>query len=466
MTTPFTLTYVEQAGPAADSGLWNHPDFEPELFKKPSYWNALARQLEDAGFTALFIADMPSVGSDIPAQHEHQLRQGFGPRIDPTYLIPGMSRAARQLGFVVTSSITYDHPYRLARKFATLDHLTGGRVGWNMVTTNARQAALNHGLADLLEHDDRYDRGDEFLAVAYALWNDSWDDDAIRLDADSGVYIDSDKVRPVDHRGPRFAVQGIPVFAPSPQRTPVLFQAGSSERGREFAATHAEVVYLNAVSAEETSFLVSDIRNRAEKHGRDPQSLRFLPRIIPVVGPTRADAERKYEDFVDHHDEGSAAFVLKQWAGIDVDALPNTGEINLDDLPVEGQTSQHTADYLRRLSRSGRRFTKRDLLRAYAFGGEGNVQVGTGSEIVDQLERFRDETGVDGFNVAYMLRQHSLNDFVQYVVPELRARGLLETPDADHSSPSTLREKLTGTGPQLPVDHPGRRAHNLAGHTA
>ncbi|WP_415395436.1 hypothetical protein ACMTN4_14605 [Rhodococcus globerulus] len=158
--------------------------------------------------------------------------------------------------------------------------------------------------------------------------------------------------------------------------------------------------------------------------------------------------------------------MLKQWAGIDVDALPNTGEINLDDLPVKGQTSQHTADYLRRLSRSGRRFTKRDLLRAYAFGGEGNVQLGTGAEIADQLERFRDETGVDGFNVAYMLRQHSLDDFVQYVVPELRARGLLVIPATDHSIARTLREKLTGTGPQLPIDHPGRRAHNLAGQTA
>lgn len=466
MTKPFTLTYVEQAGPAADSGLWNHPDFEPELFKKPRYWNALAQQLENAGFTALFIADMPSVGSDIPSQHEHQLRQGFGPRIDPAYLIPGMARSTTQLGFVVTSSITYDHPYRLARKFATLDHLTGGRVGWNMVTTNARQAALNHGLADLLEHDDRYDRGDEFLDVAYALWNDSWDDDAVRRDAASGVYIDSGKVQPIDHRGQRFTVQGIPVFAPSPQRTPVLFQAGSSERGRAFAATHAEIVYLNAVSAEETSFLVSDIRNRAEKHGRDPQSLRFLPRIIPVVGRTRADAEQKYEDFVDHHDEGSSAFVLKQWAGIDVDSLPDTGEINLDDLPVEGQTSQHTADYLRRLSRSGRRFSKRDLLRAYAFGGEGNVQIGTGTEIVDQLEQFRDATGVDGFNVAYMLRRHSLDDFVQYVVPELRTRGLLEPAATDRSDPTTLRERLTGEGPQLPLSHPGRRAHNLVEHSA
>ncbi|MFD6517684.1 NtaA/DmoA family FMN-dependent monooxygenase [Rhodococcus sp. NPDC060176] len=457
MTKPMLLTYVEQAGPAADSGLWTHPDFEPGLATNPAYWKELARTLDNAGFTALFIADMPSVGSDDPHEHAHQLRQGFGPRIDPAYLIPAMSRATSRLGFVVTSSITYDHPYRLARKFATLDHLTDGRIGWNMVTTNAKQAALNHGLSDLLAHDERYDRGDEFLSAAYALWNDSWEDEAIHRDTDTGIYIDPSKVRSISHHGRYFDLEGIPVFAPSPQRTPVLFQAGSSDRGREFAATHAEVVYLNVTTAEETSYLVSDIRARAERIGRDPALLRFLPRIIPVVAGTRTEAERKYNDFVDHHDEGSAAFVLKQWAGIDVDALPETGEINLDDLTVEGLTSQHTADYLRRLSRSERRFDKRDLLRAYAFGGEGNVQVGTGAEIADQLEQFRDETGVDGFNVAYMLRRHSLDDFVEHVVPELRNRGLIEDAKA---GPKSLRQSITGHGPQLSPDHPGRRGRS------
>jgi FMN-dependent oxidoreductase (nitrilotriacetate monooxygenase family) len=453
MTKPLILTYVEQAGPAADSGLWNHPDFEPELFKSPAYWIDLATQLEEAGFTALFIADMPSVGADVPAVHEHQLRRGFGPRLDPAYLIPLMAAQARRLGFVVTSSITYDQPYRLARKFATLDHLTEGRVGWNIVTTNSRQAALNHGLAELIDHDDRYDRGDEFLDVAYALWNDSWADDALVRDVDRRVYIDPERVEPISHHGQRFQVDGIPVFSPSPQRTPVLFQAGSSERGRQFAAAHAEVVYLNTVSKEETAFLVADVRARAAALGRNPRSLAFLPRIIPVVAPTREAAVKKYEDFVDHHDEGSAAFVLKQWAGLDVDALPDEGELNLDDIRVEGLTSQHTADYLRRLSREGTRFTKADLLRAYAFGGEGNVQVGTGSDIADQLEEYREETDVDGFNMAYMLRRHSLNDFVDEVVPELRRRGLL----APVPAASTLRERLFAGGRTLPADHPGAR---------
>lgn len=200
----------------------------------------------------------------------------------------------------------------------------------------------------------------------------------------------------------------------------------------------------------------SQVDDAAERIGRDPALLRFLPRIIPVVAGTRIEAERKYNDFVDHHDEGSAAFVLKQWAGIDVDALPETGEIDLDDLTVEGLTSQHTADYLRRLSRSGRRFDKRELLRAYAFGGEGNVQVGTGAEIADQLEQFRDATGVDGFNVAYMLRKHSLDDFVEHVVPELRNRGLLDDTEA---GPTSLRQSITGSGPQLSPDHPGRRSY-------
>ena len=218
------------------------------------------------------------------------------------------------------------------------------------------------------------------------------------------------------------------------------------------------MLFRSTATAEETAFLVSDVRARAERWGRDPQSLQFLPRIIPVTGATRAEAERKYEDFVDHHDEDSAAFVLKQWAGLNVDALPERGPIDLDEIQVDGLTSQHTADYLRRLSRAGTRFTKKDLLRAYAFGGEGNVQVGTGVEIADRLEEYREQTGVDGFNMAYMVRGHSVNDFVEHVVPVLRQRGLL----ADVGPGQTLRERLTGREPHLPGDHPAVTAHSVS----
>ncbi len=273
--------------------------------------------------------------------------------------IPIIAAVTERLGFVVTSSITYDHPVPLARKFATLDHLTGGRIGWNVVATNVRSAALNHGLREQLPHDVRYDRGDEFMAVVYALWNHAWDDDAVVRDVERGVYVDPERVRPLSHHGEWFRVEGIPITAPSPQRTPVLYQAGSSDRGRRFAATHAECVYLNTQSAAETAHLVADVRRRARATGRAEEDLKFFPRIIPVVGGTEAEARAKYDDYLAHDDEQAAIVTLQQWAGLDLSGRDPEELLDLSDLQVAGISSEHAADYLRRQARAGERMTVR-----------------------------------------------------------------------------------------------------------
>jgi FMN-dependent oxidoreductase (nitrilotriacetate monooxygenase family) len=457
MTKQLKLTLVEGAGPASDSGLWNHPDYATNLFKDITYWEDLARTLERAGFDAIFFADTPAIRADTPQARAHALRSGGLPRLDPAYLIPILAAVTERLGFVITSSITYDHPVALARKFTTLDHLTGGRIGWNVVATNVRSAALNHGLTEQLPHDTRYDRGDEFLDVAYQLWNGAWDDDAVVRSPERGIYVDPGKVRAVEHEGEWFRVRGVPISEPSPQRTPVLFQAGSSDRGRQFAATHAEAIYLNANTVAETAFLVSDVRARAAALGRDPAALKFLPRIIPVVGATQAEAEAKLEDYVARSNPESAIVTLQQWAGIDLRGRDPEEELDLADLQVKGINSEHAADYLRRSARSGERFTVGDLIRMYAFtGGAGNVVAGTPGQIADTMERWVREADVDGFNIAYMLRRHSIAEFAEQVVPELRRRGLL-APEGAAAGP-TLRERLTGAGPQVPEDHPAARS--------
>jgi len=452
MPKPIKLTLVEQGGPAADSNLWHHPDFALELFKKPAFWEDLARRLERGSFDAIFFADTPAIRADTPYQRNHALAAGGGTRLDPAFLIPIMAAVTENLGFVVTTSISYDQPFALARKFSTLDHLTQGRIGWNIVTNNVKSAALNHGLNDQLPHDVRYDRADEFMDIVYALWNRSWDDDSVPRDPERALYADSAKIHKIEHRGQWFDLEAIHITEPSPQRTPVLFQAGSSARGRQFGATHAECIYLNATSVEETRRLITQVKSLTAAAGRNPDGLLFMPRIIPVIGETEQLAREKFEAFVDGCDPEDALIVLQQWAGIDLRGRAPDEVLDIEALTA-GSAGLHAADHLRRLSRDGRRFTVAQLLREYAFGGAGNVTVGTASQIADVMERYVDEAGADGFNVAYMIRSRSLDEFVELVVPELRRRGRIAAP----RDKATLRQRLFGWGPSLPADHPGSR---------
>ncbi|WP_052730351.1 LLM class flavin-dependent oxidoreductase [Sphingomonas sp. SRS2] len=243
---------------------------------------------------------------------------------------------------------------------------------------------------------------------------------------------------------------------PSPQRTPVLFQAGSSDRGRRFGATHAECIYLNATTIGETARLVASTRALAVAAGRDPQHIKFMPRIIPVVGETEKAAAAKYHDFVDACDPEAALIVLQQWAGIDLRGSDPDDSVDFETLELTSSNSQHTGDFLRRIARDGQRFTVKDLLRSYAFGGAGNVVSGTPAQIVDRMESYVDGADVDGFNIAYMIRSKSVDEFIELVVPELRRRGRLSPPAGP-----TLRERLFGEGAVLPADHPGHAAQPL-----
>lgn len=455
---PIRLTLVEGFGPASDSVLWNHPEYESFLYRDPRYWVSLAQRLEAGGFDAIFFADTPNIGHEDPEIRRRLLTNGWlGPRLDPAYLVPLLASVTQRLGFVVTSSVSYDHPVQLTRKFATLDHLSGGRIGWNIVTNNVRSAALNHSRLDQLEHDRRYDRADEFLRVAYRIWNAAWDDDAVVDDPERGVFIDPERVRAVEHDGEWFQVHGIPIIEPSPQRTPVLFQAGSSERGREFGARHAEAIYQNTYSAQETKFLVDDVRARAARQGRDAESVKFFPRVIPVIGRTRAQAEDKYAEYASYKEQDAATANLRRFlltGGIDIDDYGADDPIDFSGLDVASISTQQLGERLQLLSRNGTILTRRELIRDYAsVFGASNTVIGTPEEIADYFEEYIDATGADGFNIAYMIRNRSVDEFIEHVIPELRRRGRLEGRRG-----STLRERFTGApGPRLRPDHPGAR---------
>ena len=268
-------------------GLWTHPRDTSTAYKTLDYWTGLARLLERGLFDGLFLADIVGVYDVYQDSADLTLRESIQlPVNDPLLIVPAMAAATRHLGFGVTVNLTYEAPYLLARRFSTLDHLTQGRVGWNIVTGYLESAARAMGLSGQIAHDERYDRADEFLDVAYQLWEGSWDADAVKADKRARVYADPAAVRRVDHAGKYYRVQGYHLAEPSPQRTPVLYQAGSSGRGLAFAARHAECVFVSSQTKEGLRKLVSELREAVAREGRDPRDIKFFMGITAVVGRT------------------------------------------------------------------------------------------------------------------------------------------------------------------------------------
>ncbi|SFB02376.1 FMN-dependent oxidoreductase, nitrilotriacetate monooxygenase family [Cohnella sp. OV330] len=448
------LNAVEMACPLQDnSGMWHLEDNQAERYKDLDYWIDLARLLERGRFDSVFFADILGVYDVYQGSRDTAVREGlYVPMNDPSYVIPAMAAVTEHLGFAVTSSITYDHPYSLARKMSTLDHLTGGRVGWNIVTSNLDSAARNFGLDAQIAHDERYDRGDEFLEVAYKLWEKSWEEGAVLRDRQSRVYADPSLVRDIRHHGRSFSVPGIHLSEPSPQRTPVLFQAGSSERGRDFAAQHAECVFLNAMTAEETRYLVQDVRARAAAYGRRPEEVLFFPKLNPIVGRTGEEAQSKLRGYLEAASAEGSLSLLSAWTGIDFSTFGADDLLGFIRRGEERNGSGYLAEFFSR-RRDGGDWTREELAKYFAFGGVGSVVAGTPEEIADRLTAFADETGVDGFNIAYISRGETFREFVDLVVPELQRRGRVQTDYA----PGTLRHKLFGEGARLPDSHPGSK---------
>jgi len=422
-------------------GLWRRTDTRQLDYTSLETWTELARTLEKAKFDALFLADVIGVYDTYKGGPETAIREAMQiPVNDPTLLVPAMALATEHLGFAYTGSILSEHPFNFARRASTLDHLTRGRVAWNIVTSYLPSAARNLGFDDLPRHDDRYERGDDYLEVLYKLWEASWEDDAVVRDVEHGIYADPAKVHRIDHAGPYYTVPGPHLCEPSPQRTPLLFQAGSSDRGREFAARHAECVFIIGTGREE---VIADIRRRAVNYGRRPEDIKVCLAVSLVIGGTEAEAEAK-------------AAALTETLSLEAGLAHMSGNVGADlgtidpDRPIADFDFNGVLGFLKSYAASmpDKTLTFGDLARRQM---SGQWIVGSNEQIADRLRALAD-SGADGFNLVYATTPGTFVDFIDGVAPILKRRGLMQT---DYE-PGTLRRKIFGYD-RLPDRHPGTR---------
>ncbi|WP_207389989.1 LLM class flavin-dependent oxidoreductase [Phytopseudomonas daroniae] len=433
-------------------GLWVHPENNRHRFNDIEYWTELAQLLEFGTFDGVFLADVVGAYDQFRGGPETALREGVQiPSNDPMLVIPAMAAVTQNLGFGATFSTTYEPPFAFARRMSTLDHLTKGRVGWNVVTSYLPNAARNFGLDGEVPHDHRYEIADEYLDVLYKLWEGSWDDDAVLVDRARRVYTDPSKVRYINHVGEHFKVAGPHLCQPSRQRTPVLFQATGSAAGMEFAGRHAEVVFTGGATPQEVRRNIERMRQKARAHGRDPQGIKFIVQAGVIVGRTDLEVQEKLQSYRRLHSvEGALAHMQ---APIDLTAFPPQARL-VDVLP-EGAAAWGL------LRQNDSNATVADALSRINGFNEGRFFVaGTPRTVADEIEKWLDEDGIDGINLRQYLSFETARDFIELVVPELRKRGRFRE---RYEPGETLRERLFGTGhARLPADHHGARYRDPA----
>lgn len=451
---PLILGVFQYFFPNGMSGQsWRHPDNRAVDYLDLDHWLRLARQFEDAKLDFLFLADSygyPTIDGAIP---DVALRDAMNlPGADPSIIVSALAAATTHLGFAVTAATAFEPPVANARRFSTLDHFTRGRIGWNVVTGSSQVAASALFGIPVTPHDERYDMADDYLDLSLKLWEGVWDDDAVRADKSAGVYVEPAGVHPIRHDGPYYRAEGIHMVEPSPQRTPVLFQAGSSGRGREFAARNAECVFLQGTTRAAIAAAVRDVRERAAGYGRDPGSIKFLVGMTVLTAPTRAQARAKADEMHAMSSPEGAAAVYAGNTGINLLALDQ--DRPLSQIQASGEQGQSNIDRFREAGAAGAPAPLvRDILEEIRRRGlRGGLIVGDPTEVADQIQSFVDETGVDGFLIEPHLTPGTYDDFIGLVLPVLRERGLARTEYAG----ATLRESLFGVGhAHLPADHPG-----------
>jgi len=428
-------------------GLWTHPRDQSGRFNEMAYWTGYARRLEAGLFDGVFFADVLGVYDVYGGSADAALRGAVQvPVNDPTLVIPAMAAVTRHLGFGVTCNLAYEQPFLFARRMSTLDHLTGGRIGWNIVTGYLDSAARAAGVEGQMAHDDRYDLADEYMSLVYKLWEGSWDDEAVLADRARGIYTDPAKVRVIHHRGPQYRMDAMHLSSPSPQRTPVLYQAGSSTRGRRFAATHAECVFVNGQKREAVREIVDDIRAQAAQLGRSPGDVKVFLGATLVIGRTDAEAAERFEEYRRHASSEAALVHAAASLGIDF------ARYDLDE-PVETAGSQAIVSNVGAMTRSaGPQWTCRKLLDQLVLGSRQAPWVGSAERIADLLVAWSEETGVDGFNLSRTVVPECFDDVIDLLVPVLQERGVYKTAYRD----GTYREKLFGRA-RLPASHTAAR---------
>lgn len=436
-------------------GLWKHPNSERHTqYKDLDYWIELAKLLERGKFDAVFFADVLGIYDVYKQSKQPSIRDGVQvPLNDPAFVVPAMASVTEHLSFAVTVSTTYEHPFGHARRFSTLDHLTKGRIAWNIVTSYLPNAARNFGLPEMLKHDARYDLADEFLDVSYKLWEGSWEDNAVIADAAQEILIDPSKVHEINHKGEYFSVEGPHLSEPSLQRTPVIYQAGTSERGKEFAAKHAECVFVGG-SAEKIKSSIQDIRQRAQKYGRNPENIKAFTFLNVIVGETSEQAEEKYQELARYWSAEAAKAQYGGSSGYDLSQYTDL------DSPFEYKHTEHGQSRAASLTKDApKKLTVREVLNRFETIDRSHVLVGNPSEVADAIQFQFEESGVDGFNLAHLVTPESLEEFIDLVIPELQKRGIYKT----EYEQGSFREKLFNHGSSLlPSDHPGSQYRKTA----
>jgi FMN-dependent oxidoreductase (nitrilotriacetate monooxygenase family) len=425
-------------------GLWAHPRDRSWKYKDLDYWQDLARTLERGVFDGIFIADVIGYYDVYKGSNHHALHQAAQiPVNDPLQLAAPIALATEHLGIGITASTSFEHPYTFARRIATADHHSKGRVGWNIVTSYLESGAKNISQGGLRRHDNRYEVAEEYVEVLYKLLEGSWEEGAVVRDRSNRIFTNPEKVHEIGHQGKYFTVPGYGLTEPSPQRTPVLYQAGASGPGKAFAAQHAECIFVAAPTKAVLKNYVAEIRQRAAAAGRDPKKLYIYTLLTIITDETEEKAQKKFQDYRSYVSYDGSLVFMSGWSGIDF------GQYAPTDLVRKVETNAiHSV--VENLAGGDKSWTIDELSQFGGIGGLGPVVVGSPQHIADILQEWVDETDVDGFNLAYAVTPDSFEDVVGYIVPELQRRGAYPTA----YKPGTLREKLFGDGPYLPATHP------------
>ena len=433
------------------AGMWTHERDQGLSYHSLDYYVDLARTAERGLLDGIFFADSIGLMDKYGGDSGEAIRAGaMTPMNDPTLAVSAMALVTEHLGFGVTANLTFEHPFIMARRFSTLDHLTKGRIGWNIVAGFVDSGARAIGQDRIRAHDERYDLAEEYMDAVYKLWEMSWDDDAVQRDKANQVFARPDRVRRVEHEGAHIKMSAVHMCEPSAQRTPVLYQAGASTRGRAFAAKHAECVFLTGFTKEMIRSRVKDIRAQMTLIGRDPDDVAMIVGCTVITAASDEAAHRKYLEIRDYLDVRGSLAIFSGLAGVDF------SKYDPDD-PIEYLKNDANQSFMERITilSKGKTWRVRDLT-AFAPGSPtaGIFLVGSPQTVAAQMIEWADETGVDGFNLVRTVEPEGLASIMDLVVPELQRRGAYKTEYAT----GTLRNKLFGRGDRLSSAHPGLRA--------
>jgi FMN-dependent oxidoreductase (nitrilotriacetate monooxygenase family) len=442
------LNILTNGTPSLAWGLWKHPDDYSREARNIDFWVKLAKTAERGKLHGIFIADHLVYFNSYKDSWKPAVEKAvFSPRISTEIAVSAMASVTKSLGFGITFSTVSEHPYHFARRIASLDQLTGGRMGWNVVSSYLKDIGnqLLNG-EPLPPHDDRYQRTQEYLDALYELLLSSWRDDALKYDKESGIFADPDLIRNINFKGEHFDIEGPSITEPTVQRFPVIFQAGTSTKGKLFAAENAEFVFLNPLKGTMLSTITEIKETAKNQFGRNPDSLKFITSATVVLGKTTEEAKAKIEDYEKYLDKEAGLVVFSGYSGIDLDKYDWDEQVVVGD-DINGGRSMSKAGS----QRNGQALTKRQILEN---ASKLNVIHGTAEEVADALEDIALNQGVDGFNFITPVFPQGLDDIVDLLVPELQKRGLFHR---DYTRPGgTLRENSYQEAGQnyLPDDHP------------